>query len=110
MKRRTEPTLTDRIVSFLDAGKAENIRILDVRNKSSFADQMIIATGTSTRHVASLAYNLIRDLKAYGIRPINDLQLSDGHWVVADFGSVLVHLFTADTRQLYRLESLWGSD
>ena len=106
MKRKK--TLADEIVARLDAGKAEDIRVLDVRERSSFADQMIIATGTSTRHVSALAHNLIRELKKEHVVPFNDPKQSDGHWVVADFGNVIVHLFTAETRGLYDLETLWA--
>lgn len=105
MKRKKN--LCDEITARLDAGKAEEIRVLDVRKIASFADQMIIATGTSTRHVSALAHNLIRELKKQGIQPLNDPGRSDGHWVVADFGDVIVHLFTAEARQMYDLESLW---
>lgn len=106
MKRKK--TLLDEIVSRLDDGKAEDIRVLDVRRKASFTDQMIIATGTSTRHVSALAHNLIRELKKKDFHPLNDPAQSDGHWVVADFGNIIVHLFTAEARQMYDLESLWN--
>ena len=101
-------TLIDEIVRYLDSGKAEDIKTLDVRAKSSFADTMIIATGTSTRHVMALAYNLVKDLKQKGIRPANDILLSDGQWVVVDLGALLVHLFTAEARSKYDLEALWA--
>ena len=107
MIRKIHKPLTDLIVNKLDAGKAEQISILDVRRLSGFADVMIIATGTSTRHVMSLAHHLTEELKENGFRPLSDPETGTGHWVVVDLGAVLVHLMTAEARQTYALEDLW---
>ena len=107
----TYKTETQKIVTFvtqkLDDGKAEKIVKLDVRKLSSITDVMIIATGTSTRHVMALAHHLAEDLKKEGVVPLNYIHQGDGHWVVLDFGRVIVHIFTEEMRALYDLEGLW---
>ncbi|MBQ7413699.1 MAG: ribosome silencing factor [Alphaproteobacteria bacterium] len=107
-KKLTIKTLLNKINKKLDAGKAEDIRILDIRPLSSFADYMIIATGTSTRHVLSLAHHLIEDLKQNGYPPFNNDTPGDGTWAVVDLGNILIHIFTAEARNLYNLEGLWS--
>ena len=99
--------ITDLIIRKLDAGKAEKIVKLDVGKVSSLTDMMIIATGTSARHVMALAHHLAEDLKKEGVVPLNDIHQGDGHWVVLDFGRVIVHIFTEEMRALYDLEGLW---
>ena len=91
----------------LDDGKAEHIVKLDVRKLSSITDVMIIATGTSTRHVMSLAHHLVVDLKKQKIVPLNDVHQGDGNWAIVDLGAILVHIFTEEARNTYDLESLW---
>lgn len=107
-RKLTIKTLLAKINKKLDDGKAENIRILDIRSLSSFADYMIIATGTSTRHVLSLAHHLIEDLKKNGYSPFNNDIPGDGTWAVVDLGNILIHIFTAESRDLYDLEGLWS--
>ena len=91
----------------LDDGKAEKIVKIDVRKISSITDVMMIATGTSTRHVMALAHHLVVDLKKQKIIPLNDVHQGDGNWAIVDLGSVLVHIFTAEAREKYDLEGLW---
>ena len=105
-KAETQKIITS-VIQKLDAGKAEKIVKLDVRKLSSITDVMIIATGTSTRHVMALAHHLAVDLKKERIIPLNDVHQGDGNWTLVDLGSVLVHLFTAETRLKYDLENLW---
>ena len=110
-RKRTRSTpglnLADFIVARLDDGKAEDIVRLDVRPLSSLTDTLIIATGTSTRHTMSLAYNLIQALKKKRITPLNDATVGTGDWVVVDLGDTMVHLFTPTARDLYALEKMW---
>ncbi len=100
-------TLVDFIVQKLDAGKAENIVTIDLVGKTSFADYMVIASGTSSRHVMGLVHNLIADLKKKGYKPHVDGETGDGNWVVIDLIDVMVHVFTPETRDFYQLESIW---
>ena len=101
--------LLDFIAQKLDSYKAEDISRLDVRSLSSITDFMIIATGTSSRHVLSLAHHLADDLRKQGYLLFNDPLSGEGSWTVLDLGSVLVHLFTSEARLRYDLESLWSS-
>ena len=82
--------------------------VLDIREKSSMADTIVIGTGTSSRHVMALAHNLVTELKKQDIRPLNDCHRGEGCWAVVDLGDIIIHLFTADARQEYNLEELWA--
>ena len=75
--------------------------------RAGFADYLIIATGTSTRHVMALADNLAKDLKRSERLVQVEGKNSDGKWVVVDTGDVIVHLFTEETREYYALEHMW---
>ena len=100
--------ILDLIVQKLDENKAESILTLDVRKTTTITDYMVIATGTSTRHVSSLAHHLAEDLKSKNIRPLNDITQGEGHWCVVDLGNILIHLFTQEARSQYALEEMWG--
>lgn len=107
-KKITHKNVIDLIVRKLDDGKAENIQVYDVRAVSGFTDDMIVATGTSTRHVLSLAHHLEDDLKEKGISPVSDSGRGDGHWAIVDLGAILVHIMTQEARLNYDLDSLWN--
>ena len=107
MPRRKNPVRL--ITQKLDAGKADDIRVYDRRAVGGFADTMIVATGTSTRHVLSLAYHLQEALKENGIRADAEGLNGAGHWVIVDIGNVLVHIMTQEARTLYALDALWQS-
>ena len=99
--------ISNQIISILDDAKAENLKIIDLTNKSSIADSFIIATCRSTRHVDSTADELIRRLKKVGIKCPNPEGRPKCDWIIVDAGSVLVHLFRQEVRDLYNLEKLW---
>lgn len=80
---------------------------INVTKRSSFADYLIIATGTSVRHVVSLGQNLASDLKKEGIETYLEGVRSTGNWVVLDMGDIVVHLFTQEERDYYGLETMW---
>ena len=92
----------------LDDDKAEDIVVIDLIGRSSLADAIIIASGRSSRHVASTAEHLVRKLKeaGYGSRPIDGA--AQGDWVLVDAGDVIVHLFRPEVRQYYDLEGMWS--
>ena len=81
---------------------------IDLAGRASFCDAIVIATGRSSRHVASTAEHLARRLKeaGYGTRPVNGAQ--QGDWVLVDAGDVVVHLFRSEVRQYYDLEGMWS--
>jgi len=92
----------------LDDNKAEDIVVIDLHGKSSIADSMIIATGRSQRHLASLAEHLAVLLKKQGIGDVGVEGASVGDWVLVDGGDVIVHLFREEVRRHYSLEKMWG--
>ncbi len=106
--RAAEPALLARIVKSLDDDKAEKIVTIDLEGRSSLADALVIATGTSSRHVASIAEHLARRLKeaGYGSRPIDGLP--QGDWALVDAGDVIVHIFRPEVRAYYDLEGMWS--
>lgn len=97
------------VVAALEEVKGVDIRTLDVRGKSSFADLMVIATGTSDRHVKSLAGKVQEQCREAGERPLGVEGEREGQWVLIDLGDVVVHVMTAQTRDYYNLEKLWGA-
>jgi ribosome-associated protein len=105
-----EPTLLKRIQTSLDDGKAENIVTIDLKGRSSLCDALVIATGRSARHVAALAENLGAQLKQWGFHGARIEGLAQGDWVLIDVGDVIVHLFRAEVREYYDIESMWTVD
>ncbi|UJF20184.1 ribosome silencing factor [Vibrio sp. SS-MA-C1-2] len=88
--------------------KASDTLSLDVTDKSSVTDMMVICTGTSTRHVASIADNLCKESKLAGIPPHAIDGQKEAEWVVVDMGDVIVHIMQEEQRNLYQLEKLWS--
>ena len=100
--------LTDLIVEALDDVKAKDIVRLDVRDMTTVTDYMIVASGTSNRHVKALADNVAEKAKAAGRRPIG-IEGEDGsEWVLLDLGDTLVHVMLPKVREFYNLEKLWS--
>lgn len=98
------------IENFLDSKKGQHIVSIDLRGKSSIADYLVIASGTSQRHVASMAQLLKEDLKKHGIKNINIEGLPQCDWVLIDAGDVIVHVFRPEIRTFYNLEKMWGGE
>ena len=98
----------DVVNNILDDLKAEKINIVDIHNKTSIADYFIIATCRSTRHTNATAEELIKKLKQIGIACSNPEGLPKCDWVIVDAGSVVIHLFRSEIRELYNLEKLWN--
>jgi ribosome-associated protein len=88
--------------------KGQDLVVLDVGRFSSFADYFIICSGKSSRQVLGIADNLEVDLKACGFRPIGIEGKREGHWVLMDYGDVIIHIFYEPVRYFYDLESLWS--
>ena len=94
----------------LDELKAENVIVLDVRNHASFTDFMIFASGRSTRHVKSIANEVVESAKKAGEALIGIEGEDVGEWILIDLGDVIAHIMLPDTRQFYELEKLWGEE
>lgn len=92
----------------LDDLKAIDPVVLDVRPLSSVMDWLLIASGTSSRHVKSLADNVLKEAKEQGARPLGVEGENAGEWVLVDFGDVVVHVMQPVTRHFYDLERLWS--
>lgn len=95
------------IVEALDDLKAKDVQVLSVGDISSIADVMIIASGTSNRHVKSLAEHVELEAKKEGVRVIGVEGADTAEWVLVDFGDVIAHIMLPATRAFYDLESLW---
>lgn len=101
-------TLRELIEATLDENKAHEIVTIDLAGKSSFADYMVIASGTSQRHVSALAGHVATALKERGL-PVLSIEGENGSdWVLIDAGDIIVHLFRPETRQFYNLEKMWA--
>ena len=92
----------------LDDGKAEDVIIIDLEGKSSIASYMVVASGNSNRHVASLAENLQMKLKQNGHQSIAE-GLEKADWVLIDAFDVVVHIFRPEVREFYSLEKMWSA-
>ena len=97
--------LTEFLIEKLDDLKATDIQLIDVRGKSSITDNMIICTGTSSRHVSSLAQKLIDESKQAGIESFGEEGKTTADWVVVDFGQAIVHIMQQESREMYQLEN-----
>ena len=100
--------LSNFIVDALDDGKANDIVKLDVRNMTSVTDYMIVASGTSSRHVKSLADNIAEKAREEGNKPIGVEGEDGGEWVLLDLDDVLLHVMLPKVREFYNLEKLWS--
>lgn len=102
--------LTQIAVEALDDLKAVDVRVIDVRGKSNVTDVMVVATGTSARHVKSLADNVIVKIKENGETPLGMEGEDVGEWVLVDLADVVVHVLQAEMRDFYQLEKLWETE
>lgn len=95
-------------IDALEDLKAEDISVLDVRDKTTVTDWVIIATGSSSRHVRSIANNVVIEAKNSGKPALGVEGEDDGEWVLVDLGDVIVHVMQQNVREFYDLESLWS--
>lgn len=100
--------LQEFVIDKIDDLKGQDIVTIDVQGKSSITDFMIICTGTSTRHVTSIAEHVEQASRLAGLMPLGIEGKSAADWVVVDLGDVIVHVMQEESRQLYELEKLWG--
>ena len=102
--------LRDLVVGVLDDMKANDIKVLDVRGKTSITDIMVIASGTSDRHVKALAETVAFQAKEAGERPLGIEGANEGEWALIDLNGVVVHVMQPRVRDFYQLERLWEMD
>jgi len=97
-------------IDALEALKAEDITVLDVKGKTTVTDWIIIASGSSSRHVKSIANNVIVEAKKASRLLLGAEGENEGEWVLVDLGDVIVHVMQRQVREFYDLESLWSVD
>ncbi len=95
------------VLDALSGMKALEVKVLDVRGLTDIADTMIIASGTSDRHVRSIAQRVVEKIKESGQRPHGVEGLQDGDWVLIDLHEMIVHVMLPRVREFYGLEKLW---
>jgi ribosome-associated protein len=101
------PSLKTVILDALDDMKALEVKFLDVRGLTDIADFMVIASGTSDRHVRSVAQRVVEKAKESGFRPHGVEGQQDGDWVLIDLNEMIVHVMLPRVREFYGLEKLW---
>lgn len=102
-----ENELLNKIIKILDSKKAINIKTIDIKDRSSLADYMIITSGTSSTHIKSLADKVEEDLKKEEIYPNKIEGYNTNSWILMDYGDIIVNIFTEEERENYNLEELW---
>ena len=95
------------VIGALDDLKAKDVAEIDVRGKSSVTDLLVVASGTSSRHVKSIAEEVVRKAKQAGLPPIGVEGQREAEWVLVDLGDIVVHVMLPRTREFYGLERLW---
>ena len=98
------------IEKILDNNKAKSIISIDLKNKSYIADYMIIASGTSSRHLQSLSEILVNELKVLGINDCRIEGKDSSDWKLVDAHDVIVHIFHPEKREFYNLEKMWSEE
>ncbi len=113
-KGTENPMQTDQLIklvhSALEDMKARDVATLNVTGKSSVTDYMVVASGTSKRHVMSVAQDVIEKVKEQGVQPVGVEGQAVGDWVLVDLGDVVVHVMMPDARSFYDIERLWSFD
>lgn len=102
--------LRDLVTHALDDVKGVDVKVLDVRGKTAITDFMIVATGTSDRHVKALADNVLKEARDAGIRPLGVEGERSAEWILLDLNDVVAHVMLREVRDFYNLEKLWSVD
>ena len=106
MEKNTD--LKSIILETLDSNKALDVISIDLKNKSSMADYMIIASGTSSRHIQSLSEQVLEKLKANGVKNSKIEGKESGDWKLVDGIDLIIHIFNPEKRKFYELEKIWS--
>jgi ribosome-associated protein len=104
----SDELLHQRVLAALDDLKARDVVEIDVRGKTSIADRLIIASGTSSRHVKSIADEVVKFAKQAGVLPLGVEGQAEAEWVLVDLGDIIVHVMLPRIREFYGLERLWN--
>jgi ribosome-associated protein len=101
--------LKDLVVETLDDMKARDVSVMDVRGKTAVTDYMIVASGTSDRHVKAVAETVAYRAKEAGEQPLGTEGVEDGEWALVDLNGVVLHVMLPKVRDFYNLERLWSA-
>ncbi|MDE2316442.1 MAG: ribosome silencing factor [Xanthomonadaceae bacterium] len=107
IKADSTAELRKTVIAALEELKAKDVREIDVRGKTSIADLLVIASGTSARHVKSIADEVVKFAKKAGVMPLGVEGEQEAEWVLVDLGDVIVHVMLPRIREFYGLERLW---
>lgn len=99
--------MLEKIVGFLEDRKAENIVKINLEGKTSIADYFVICSVRTATQVIAVSNHLLEDMENIGVNAIRTEGIKEGKWAVIDFGDVIVHVFSDENREFYRLEKLW---
>jgi ribosome-associated protein len=105
-----EPKMIDVVLQTLDDAKAEDTVSVDIAGKSSLADNMVVTSGRSNRHVSAIADQLVKSLRESGFGKPRIEGLPHADWVLVDAGDVIVHIFRPEVREFYNIEKMWQAD
>ncbi|MFY9880553.1 MAG: ribosome silencing factor [Pseudolabrys sp.] len=97
------------VLTRLEEMKAEDSVVIDLTDKSSIGDYMVVTTGRSQRHVSAVADHLVKDIEAAGNSRVRIEGMRQGDWVLIDAGDVIVHVFRSEVRAFYNLEKMWSA-
>ncbi|MGB7739009.1 MAG: ribosome silencing factor [Steroidobacteraceae bacterium] len=106
-KAKASPALAQVVLAALEDMKAVNVKAMDVRGITDITDMMVVASGTSDRHVKSIADRVVQRCKEAGYRPLGVEGERDGEWVLLDLNDVVLHVMLPRVREFYALEKLW---
>ena len=105
-----EPKMIDVVLHTLEDAKAEATVAIDIAGKSSLADNMVVTSGRSNRHVSAIADQLVKSLRESGFGKPRIEGLPHADWVLVDAGDVIVHIFRPEVREFYNIEKMWAVD
>lgn len=103
----TSLELAKKSAKILDDKKGIDIKVVYIKDISILSDYLVIVTGTSSTHVKSLAEETEAKLKDFGVAPYHIEGHRSNSWILLDYGSVIIHVFSEETREFYNLEKLW---
>lgn len=102
--------LKDKVLEMLDDIKAVDVQVFNVREMTSVTDYMIVSSGTSNRHVRSIANHVTDEMREAGLRSLGCEGAEHGEWVLLDYGDIVLHVMQPGVREFYQLEKLWNPD